>query len=87
MKIIEVNNEPTSRAFLDVAREIYKNDAAWVCPMDEELNGIFDENVNPYFKHGIAKRWIVKDEKGKLVGRIAAFVDFKKAIITTFSIV
>ena len=79
MKIIEVTDAQTKRAYLDVARAIYSNDAAWVCPMDEELNGIFDENVNPYFKHGIAKRWIVRDETEKLIGRIAAFIDFKKS--------
>ena len=57
----------------------YKNDKTWVCPLDEDLNAVFTPSGNSFFKHGIAKRWILKSNEGQLIGRIAAFIDYKKA--------
>ena len=65
--------------FLDIARQIYRNDSNWVCPMDMEINGIFDPKKNPFFAHGTAIRWILRDKSGKGVGRVAAFINEKKA--------
>ena len=74
--LIEVNNKQSAREFQDVARIIYKNDMCWVCPLDQDIESVFNPNQNPYFKHGIAVRWIIKDDFGKLAGRIAAFIDY-----------
>jgi len=79
MIIEEVKDRKSQTEFLDVARILYKNDTAWVCPLDNDINGVFDPAENPFLKHGTAKRWILKDAAGNLTGRIAAFIDFKKA--------
>ena len=73
MNTIPVTDKRTRREFLDVARHIYRADDTWVCPLDAEINSIFDPDVNAYFTHGEATRWILKDPDGNLVGRIAAF--------------
>ena len=65
--------------FLDTARIIYKNDKTWVCPLDKDIKAVFDPSKNSYFRHGIAERWVMTDEKGRLTGRIAAFIDYKLA--------
>lgn len=75
MKIIDVNSPETSKAFLDVARAVYKDDPNWVCPLDKDINGVFDPALNPYFSHGVAKRWILQNDQSVTVGRIAAFID------------
>jgi hypothetical protein len=75
MKIIEVVNRRTRKAFLDVAREIYRDDDTWVCPLDKEIESIFDPQKNVYFKHGEATRWILTGEGNRLLGRVAAFID------------
>ena len=75
MKIIKVTDRATRKKFLDTARIIYKNDSAWVCPFDNEIEAIFDPQKNPYFKHGAAGRWILSDDENNLIGRIAAFID------------
>ncbi len=77
MKIIPVNNRRTQKEFLDVARLIYRNDETWVCPMDKEINSIFTPGSNPFFTHGEATRWILKDSNNTLIGRIAAFINHK----------
>jgi len=75
MKIAEVNNNRTRHAFHKVARIIYKNDNTWVCPLDKEIESIFDSKKNVFFKHGEATRWLLYDENNDLIGRVAAFID------------
>jgi hypothetical protein len=75
MKIIRVTDRKTRKKFLYTARIIYKNDSTWVCPLDNEIEAIFDPGKNPYFKHGEVERWILEDDNKKLMGRIAAFID------------
>ena len=77
MKIIPVADKRTRKQFLDVARHIYLDDNTWVCPLDTEINSIFDPAVNTYFTHGEATRWVLKDQNDKLIGRIAAFINRK----------
>jgi hypothetical protein len=78
MKIIEVNDAKTKQAFLDCPKILYKNDKNWTCPLDAEIDGIFDPDSNSCFNHGEAIRWILKDEDNQLIGRIAAFYDSRK---------
>jgi hypothetical protein len=75
MRITRVTDRKTRHKFLDVARVIYKNDPVWACPFDNEIEAIFDPEINPYFKHGEADRWILEDDNKKLIGRVAAFID------------
>ena len=79
MKIIEVTSKAGRQDFLKVPKELYKDEDTWVCPFDKEIESIFDPKKNVYFKHGVATRWILRDEKGKLIGRIAAFIDHQTA--------
>jgi GNAT superfamily N-acetyltransferase len=79
MNLISVCDPVTEKMFLDTARIIYRNDKVWVCPLDKDIRGIFDPDVNTYFKHGIVERWVLTDAKERLIGRIAAFVDFNLA--------
>lgn len=79
MQIIEVNNSSTRKAFLDVPHLIYKHDENWICPLDQDVEQIFDPKKNPFFNHGVCTRWILKDDKGVVIGRVAAFINFKKA--------
>ena len=75
MKLVEIKDKRSGKEFLDVARLIYKDDKNWVCPLDADINSIFDPRKNPYYNHGAAIRWVLKDKQGILIGRIAAFID------------
>jgi GNAT superfamily N-acetyltransferase len=79
MNLLKVSGKKTEKMFLDTARIIYKNDNTWVCPLDNDIRGIFDPHINSYFKHGIVERWVLTDDKKRLIGRIAVFVDFNLA--------
>lgn len=75
MKIREVNDRKTRKAFLRVPAVIYRDDPVYVRPLDREIESIFDPARNVYFKHGEAARWVLRDERGRLTGRVAAFID------------
>jgi GNAT superfamily N-acetyltransferase len=73
MKIIEVTDRKTRRDFLNSARIFYRRDPFWVCPLDKIVENIFDPQKNRYFTKGNVRRWILKDNTNRLIGRIAAF--------------
>lgn len=79
MKISEVKSRSEAKDFILVPKIIYKNDPTWVCPLDNDIKSIFNPAQNVYYKHGEAIRWILKDKTGNLIGRIAAFIDYKTA--------
>jgi len=79
MKITEVTDNRSVREFHQVPYFIYREDPMWVCPLIDEVEAIFDPAKNSFFKNGEAIRWVLKDEKGKLIGRVAAFINRNKA--------
>ena len=78
MKIIEVTDKQTRYNFHKVAKLLYKNDKNWTCPLDAEIDGIFDPENNSCFKNGEAIRWYLVNDKDELIGRISAFYDKTK---------
>ena len=81
MHLVEVTDQKTAKQFLDVARILYKDDPVWICPLDQDINKIFNPEKNAFYKEGKAIRWILKDDKDKAVGRIAAFYNKRKAYL------
>ncbi|MFY7879214.1 MAG: hypothetical protein ACOVP6_04035 [Lacibacter sp.] len=77
MKITEVRSPKDAQAFIQVAIEIYKNDPDWIRPLDKDIEDVFDPSKNKAFRHGEAIRWILIDDNGRLLGRIAAFINKK----------
>jgi GNAT superfamily N-acetyltransferase len=75
LKIKEVNNHHDLIEFINVHRTIYKGNNDWICPLDKDVLKVFDREENIYYKNGDAKQWILQDNDGKNIGRIAAFFD------------
>ncbi len=73
-----VNNRTMEDAFFDVPETILHEDPNWIPALRTEVRSIFDTSANPYFRHGTARRWILVDASGEVLGRIAAFINFKK---------
>ncbi len=77
MQIIPVDTPLLAAQFIDVARVIYANDAHWIQPLNKDIEEVFDEKKNKAFRFGKAIRWILKNNDGQLIGRIAAFQNQK----------
>lgn len=79
MNLIEVTNSSTAREFIDLPRKLYKNDPNWICPLDSDVQAVFDKSRNVFFTHGECTRWVLKNDNNQVIGRIAAFINNKKA--------
>ena len=77
MQLIPVNDGATAKQFLQAAVGLYKNDPNWIRPLDKDIEEVFDAKKNKAFRFGRIERWILLDAEGKLIGRIAAFVNKK----------
>ena len=76
--IEEVKSTATKNAFAAVVHTIYKNDPEFIYPIEKQIENIFNPEKNPCFQYGTASRWIIKDDKGNVAGRIAAFINERK---------
>lgn len=79
MQLIEVKDRKTARDFLKVPHVINKNNPNWIAPLDQDVESIFDPARNDYFNYGEATRWILRSSDGKLIGRVAAFINHRIA--------
>jgi|TARA_B110000459_G_scaffold202914_1_gene257393 hypothetical protein len=79
MRIISVTTKSLTSRFHKVPFFIYKNDKEWIPHIKQEVDDVFNEDKNDLFVEGVAIRWVLEDEGGKDIGRIAAFIDKKKS--------
>jgi hypothetical protein len=79
MKVVEVKDKATQHKFLAVAPLIYKNDPNWIRPLDNDIEAVFDPKKNNFHQFGQITRWILMDDNNQLIGRVAAFINNKKA--------
>ncbi|MEP6466696.1 MAG: hypothetical protein ABJB05_10345 [Parafilimonas sp.] len=77
MQLIEVNNTGAAKDFIKVNVLMNKNNSNYIRPLDSEVDDVFDTLKNKAFKYGDIKRWVLKDDNNKLIGRIAAFTNSK----------
>ena len=79
MQIQEVNNQKLAKEFIQTAIPLYKDYPNWIRPLDQDIEAIFNPKQNKYFRNGECTRWILKDNNGKFIGRVAAFINRKIA--------
>ncbi len=71
----EVKTEQDKKVFRELVLELYKNDPNWIRPLDKDIEEVFDPKKNKFFKKGECTRWLLKNDNGKVIGRIASFVN------------
>ena len=81
-RLKEVTSLCDAKRWLHLDRKIYENTPAWVCPLDCDIEKVFDPKRNHLFEGGKAVRWIALDENGEAVGRIAAFYNREQAKVS-----
>lgn len=73
MKLTTVSDNKSRKDFLRVPKILYKREPFWVCPLDRDIENTFNPDKNRLFNRGNARRWVLRNKEGKLIGRIAAF--------------
>lgn len=79
MFITEVKDSAAARAFIQLPHKLYRDDRNWICPLDNDVNSIFNPEKNTFFTHGSLCRWLLKNDRGETIGRVAAFINERKA--------
>jgi ribosomal protein S18 acetylase RimI-like enzyme len=74
MLIHPVTTRKELAAFIGLPYHLYKKDPVWVPPLRNEQRGQFEPKRNPLLDHCEWQLFLLED-KGKFIGRIAAFID------------
>lgn len=77
MEIIEVTTKAQAKEFIQVNVLVNKNNTNYIRPLDKDINDVFDPKKNKTFRFGTITRWLLKNDEGELIGRIAAFTNKK----------
>jgi len=77
MRIAEVTTAREARDFLELPVNLYRDEPHWIRPLDSDIETVFDPKRNHAFRHGECTRWVLYDDGGKAIGRVAAFVNRK----------
>lgn len=77
MQLTEVTSAGNASEFIAVNVIINKGNAAYIRPLDKDIHEVFNTAKNKAFRFGTTKRWILKNNTGELIGRIAAFTNKK----------
>ncbi|MEB2776865.1 hypothetical protein SYJ56_16175 [Algoriphagus sp. D3-2-R+10] len=78
MKLIEVVTPAHQKEFIEMAVRLYKNEKNWIRPLDADIEGLFHKETNKLFRNGAkAMRWLLQNDKGDTIGRVAAFINPK----------
>ena len=73
MRVAEVNTPSLEKTFLDLNAIVNEGNPSYIRPLDNEVIQVFDRKKNKLFQHGDAKKWIIQNNAGEAIGRIAAF--------------
>jgi GNAT superfamily N-acetyltransferase len=74
MEIQPVESQQELKRFIDFPYHFYRSDPNWIPPMRMELKGQFDPKTNPLLEHCTTRLFTLK-EGGRILGRVAAFID------------
>jgi hypothetical protein len=77
MQLIEVQSAQDEKDFLLLPLKIYRNDPNWIRPLDKDIGDVFDPAQNKFFRGGECVRFLLVDDKGQSIGRVAAFTSNK----------
>jgi GNAT superfamily N-acetyltransferase len=74
MHIFPVQTRKDLTTFINLPYQLYKHDPVWVPPLLDEQIGQFDPKRNPLLDHCEWELFLL-EHNGKIIGRIAAFID------------
>ncbi len=63
--------------FLKVNVIINTDNPNYIRPLDKDIKTVFDKTKNKFLKTGKVCRWLLRGDSGKLIGRVAAFVNLR----------
>jgi hypothetical protein len=74
MNVFEVSSPRGIKKFIEFPYHLYRNDPIWIPPLRKEQRAQLNPKTNPFLEHCKWQLFLLKNE-GKVIGRIAAFID------------
>ncbi len=76
MPLFAVTSAAHNQQFVALPHRLHRAAPAYIGPLDNEVEAVFDPARNALFAAGgAAQRWLLTDESGAVIGRVAAFVN------------
>lgn len=79
MRIVRVTDSHTEKEFIELPYRLHNTDPNFIAPLRQDVRKVFNPAKNKMFAHGELDRWILQDDNGNTIGRIAAFVNRETA--------
>ena len=77
MKAVHVVSKTQQQQFLNFPSQIFRKDANYIRPLDKDIEEVFDEKRNKFFRFGECERFLFLNDKNEMVGKIALFINKK----------
>lgn len=77
MEAMKVSSEVDEKEFLDFPARLFKNDAKYIRPLDQDIEKVFNTKINKYFRFGECERFIFRNNQGITVGKLGIFINRK----------
>ena len=77
MKAIKIVSHNHIQEFLDFPGRLLMNDPNYIRPLDQDIEQVFDEKKNKFFRSGECERYLFVNDIGETVGKIAVFISKK----------
>jgi hypothetical protein len=74
MNVHEVDSPRDMQNFIGFPYHLYRKDSVWIPPLRSEQKAQFNLKTNPFLEHCDWQLFLLKEE-GRVIGRIAAFID------------
>lgn len=71
LRKVDLNNARDVRSFIDLPLRIYRRDGQWVPPLRIDIKRLLNKQKNPFFAHSDAEFFLVIDQSGSPVSRLA----------------
>lgn len=77
MEAMKVSSKVDEKEFLNFPARLFKNDANYIRPLNQDIEKVFDNKINKYFRFGECERYIFKNNQGITIGKLAVFINRK----------
>lgn len=75
VQIRKVESRKDKLKFVRLPWDLMSDEPNWVPPLEMDRMRLIDEVKNPFYKHATSQLFLAEDEKGNIVGRIAAIIN------------
>jgi len=79
METRTVNDPRTEKDWMRLPWRIYQDDPNWIPHLKQDVEKVFDPARNKLLGEGKAERWVLYDDRGTAIGRVAAFINPRTA--------